>query len=599
MAYLFIEPQLTNDMKFLRSSPGLSWTFYTLTFFIVAFLDIVFIQRDYYHHLGDYSGIFSLGLGWLDGVPYKDFPWPLWGVGQISAGIIALIGLPQSDLALFNYVWVALNISAVLLGGWILAKSLNDMALPPYFAFVLGLVTFTMPIINTGWLYSNPYFFFGVVLGPATVVLINRIYAPRRRLVTYEVVALVFLGFTAANNFGALTVLLAAITTYVFRALNFVFLGKRNLVDEVPASGRWNKLQFWIYVFLGLLFLISISRGLASVSVGLGITFFLFSLAIITSMTFTRFLSRGDHLLVAMMLLGWFLGTNRLSVEYGRVALIARSLSSSVSTGIALPTLLPEISNWNVNSGTYWFWIILVTYLVALMLGVAALFGRISLKRKSLQAMAALFALTMILILQIITGWDFSFPRGFSAMDYGLIDRYLWTILSAIFVVTLVFGATIQLRGLRIILFSTLSAIGVASLIQGYQAKLIMTKRIEVVNVTLDKAIDEHLRAGPTKIVLVANAYNPVRSMYLYSYHNSRAALITKKEDLENGRIKYIGRFGGSMWRSPLELMHANNLSPDDVLIIAEPSTYPPYMEVIEEFTDVRVDLMRIKTNNK
>ena len=316
-------------------------------------------------------------------------------------------------------------------------------------------------------------------------------------------------------------------------------------------------------------------------------------------MTFTRFLSRGDHLLVAMMLLGWFLGTNVLSVEYGRVALIARSLSSSVSSGIALPTLLPEISNWNINSGTYWFWVILVTYLVALMLGFTALFSRISLERKSLQAMAALFTLTVILILQIITGWDFSFPRGFRAMDYGLIDRYLWTILSAIFVVTLAFGATIQLTGLRIILFGTLSAIGVASLIQGYQAKLIMTKRIEVVNVTLDKAIDEHLRAGPTKIVLVANAYNPVRSMYLYSYHNSRRALITKKEDLENGRIKYIGRFGGSMWRSPLELMHANNLSPDDVLIIAEPSTYPPYMEVIEEFTDVRVDLMRIKTNNK
>ena len=46
-------------------------------------------------------------------------------------------------------------------------------------------------------------------------------------------------------------------------------------------------------------------------------------------------------------------------------------------------------------------------------------------------------------------------------------------------------------------------------------------------------------------------------------------------------------------------LMQENKLSPDDVLIIAEYSTYPPYMEIIEEFSEVGVTLMRIKNNNK
>jgi hypothetical protein len=452
------------------------------------------------------------------------------------------------------------------------------MALSPYFALALGLVSFTMPIVNNGWIYSNPYFFFGAVLGPATIVLINRIHAPTRRFEVYEVIALVFLGFTVANNFGALAVLLATTSAYLIRALNFLFRRKSCLTDRTPVHRQWTKLQLFFYVLLVGLFLISISR--ASFNIGLGITFFLLSLAIVAGLIRTRFLNHGDHSLVALILLGWFLGTNVLSMEYGRVALMARSLASSLPDKSSLPSLLPAI-NW-ITSGTYWFWLILVTYLVAVILGFIALFGRSSFERKSLQAMAALFTLTLILILQAVTGWDFSFPRGFRAMDYGLIDRYLWTIMSAIFVVTVVFGRTIQYSGARILLIVILVAIGITSLVQGYQAKSIMTKRIEAANVMLDKAIDEHLRGGSTKIVLVANAYNPERARYLYSHHNSRTSLTTRIEELENGRIKYIGRYGGSMWRSPLVLMQENKLSPDDVLIIAENSTYPPYMEVIE-----------------
>lgn len=584
-------------MKFLVSTERLSWALYLFPFFTVAFLDIVFLHRDHYHHLGDYSGMFSLGLGWLDKTPYIDFPWPLWGAGQISAVIIAIIGLPSNDLALFNYVWVAINIVAASLGGWILAKSLNDMALSPYFALALGLVSFTMPSINNGWIYSNPYFFFGAVLGPATIVLVNRIHEPTRRFVAYEVIALVFLGFTIANNFGALAVLLAATTTYLIRALNFVLRRKNFLTDVTSVHKQWTKLQLFFYISLVGLFLISISRGIASINMGLGITFFLLSLAIVASLTRSRYLNHGDHSLVALILLGWFLGTNVLSMEYGRVASMARSLASSLPDKSILPSLLPAI-NWT-TSGTYWFWLILVTYLVAVILGFIALFGRSSFERKSLQAMASLFTLTLILILQALTGWDFSFPRGFRAMDYGLIDRYLWIIIGAIFVVTVVFGRTIQYSGARIVLIVILVAIGITSLAQGYQAKSIMTKRIEAANVMLDKAIDEHLRGGSTKIVLVANAYNPERARYLYSHHNSRIISKTRIEELENGRIKYIGRFGGSMWKSPLVLMQENKLSPDDVLIIAENSTYPPYMEVIEEFSDVRVTVMRIKNNNK
>ena len=81
----------------------------------------------------------------------------------------------------------------------------------------------------------------------------------------------------------------------------------------------------------------------------------------------------------------------------------------------------------------------------------------------------------------------------------------------------------------------------------------------------------------------------PNRATILYAYHNSRTGIgHLKLESLHADRIRYIGRYGGAMWRPPYAIMKENKLSADNILIIAEMAQYPDEMRVVQVLQNTR-----------
>lgn len=580
---------------------AMAW--YLVPYTIVVIVDLVVLGRRHYHHLGDYSGTFSIGLGWLEGRPYIDFPWPLWGLGQVSALITMLTGLPTETLGTFNHAWIVLNTAAALLGAYLMARLLDETGVPPWTALGFGLIPFTMPIITTGWIHSNPYFALGVLLGPTSVVLVRRIVseaqAPLKR---YEWLALVTLGYIIANNFAAAAIAISGAFAFI-AAWRVNHRVKRGQTEGVSTAEAWNDgIVAWGYVILVGVFATSLIGGLIypwlrqqgtlmTVIVALALLAGSFS---VVDGVHRRFSLPRPHTMrvVVGVLSGWLAGTNILALAYGYVARVATGTASAPKEFTA-HALVPTVRWSDMFNGTYWYWFLALGYVLGISLVVMGVVSRDG--RRAALLGAGVFALTVLYIASIVGGWDMSFPFGYNADTFGLSGRYLWTGIAA--VVTAVFFLVSTWRR-PVVWYSTMgviAAIGLAALLQSVEAKRLLVQRVnETVEMT-DAAINQHLLASPRHVVLIANAYFPERAMMLYAYHNSRRGIRSiRLRELEGGRIRYIGRYGGKLWVSPLAIMREEGLTADDIMVVAEAAEYPDYIEIVRGFPETDTYIARI-----
>lgn len=572
---------------------------FVLPFTIVVGIDLLILARDSIHHLGDYSGMYSLGLGWLFGEPYVLFPWPLWGFGQLSAVMVWLIGYPQTDLGLFYGIWAVLNVAAVVLAGWLMACILQDLKLPFWSAFAFGLVGATMPMATTGWNHPNPYVSLGMLLIPGMAallrVVVNGVQGPMR---WYEWTALLAVGFSMANNFGAVILGVgAALAAFAARP---AILKPTFRTSPSAAGPAW-----WLvaaYACLLSLLVVSLAVGAYRKSAdptvipwwadlcALAIGFVVFHVV----QRRLGILPNDLVLPVIAVLGGWLLGVNVLVLDYGYAGLVATG-TISAPQDFSLPPLWPTV-NWGILfEGTQWHNLTLMSYGLGLAMLLAG-FAPIGAERRRLLRAGGALVLSIILLMAVITGWTIHFPVHHAPEMFGLNARYLWLGIAAtaagLYAVVHLFP-----RGwAAVLVLLVVAPVGAAGLLQSIESKRAIIDSLDRAVVATNRAIDTHLAESPDNLVLVANAYYPQRAQVLYAHHNSLIFLPPGSGDiLSEQHIQYIGRYGSGLWRDPVVLSRERGLDPEQILIIAEAGDYPEEIEILETFPVAQVAIARLR----
>jgi hypothetical protein len=560
-------------------------------------MDILILGRRPIHHLGDYSGLFSLGLGWLHNAAYVYFPWPLWGIGQLSALTILALKPPVTSLDAFYIIWAGLNVLSSIAAAWLTALGSRDLKMPLASALVLGLIAATMPALSVGWLNSNPYFPLGVLLVPSSLVLLNRLAIPSKRpLLVHEYISLGALGWIVANNFGALIILLSALFATCVVHARSILSGKRDLSEILALRLLREVLAAGVGVAVASLASAAVWRLHAGFDLR---ALILAAVAMITYGIGRQFRFRVAEFLVrpaVALLAGWIIGANMLVFVYGYAARIATQTATAPSS-ISLYSLIPQIEVTNLTASTFWFWLIPICYGASICALIAAPFA--GGPRSRLLTTAALFSLCVLALTSISTNAGNAFPIGFDEIRFGLYGRYLWLGISTS---SILIAAAISYRHsslLRYCVLAFVGALGILSFEQSVTAKRAIIAAIDQTISATDLAIDTHLAKSPSNVVLIANAYFPSRAQILYAYHNSiLVAGLGEPAELQDSRIQYIGRFGGDMWVSPSDIMARERLSPKNILIIAEGGDYPKSIEIIKKFTDTNTWIARPATAN-
>ena len=575
--------------------------FFLIPFALIAATDYAILGRTGLHHLGDYSGLYSLGVGWLQGEPYVNFAWPLWSAGQISTLFVMFLGYPLTDLTAFYHAWASLNVAAACVAAWLTSQIIADTGLPAWSALGFGSIAATMPSLTMAWNNSNPYFVFGMLLVPGCVVLARRLSGTVSdvELRAYEWTALVGVGLVVANNFGAAIVPMAGAMAAL--GANPGALTKRELhgVEQVPAQMR---LAFSVGTAVCIVSLcLAVPHRLSSVILNHQYVAF----PIIVAITWvvyqsTRRIGFPPTFIVrpvVAVMLGWLIGVNILALHYGSAARIAASINSTPG-GFSLNAFLPEVAWTSLGSGAHWFDFILMAYIVGLILLLLSLNARPNSKTPLLRA-AGIFTLALIYGNVFTTGWDLNFPVAHNPEKFGIDFRYLW--LGAPAAAVAFFGALTAFRreSAQTLLITGFCALGFAALAQSIEAKRVVIANIDRVLAGTDRAIDSHLAHSERNIVLIANAYYPMRAQVLYAHHNTATRVpFGAVDSLAAGRIRYIGRYGGSMWRSPTEIAKAEGLAPENILIIAECAEYPAPIVITQEFVGTSTGIARIAPSN-
>jgi len=565
-----------------------SATLFLLPFIATYLLDLFVLERAPVHHLGDYSGLFSLGLGWLHDLPFIYFPWPLWGVGQISALFIRAIEPPLSSLNSFYVAWAIFNVLVGVAAAVLTAFALRAMRLPLLTALALGLMAATMPAVSVGWLNSNPYFPFGVLLVPGSLVLLARLTdSSATHLAIHEYISLGLLGWIVANNFAAMIVVIAAFLTVA------LLHPRQALSGKVPhGQNRWMREA----LAFGLAVAVSSLAGIVILRLGdrWQVMLSIFACVLVISWFPIRLVRhRLAEFLVRpslALMLGWMAGANILIFAYGAAARIATGTASAPGA-VSASALLPRI-NWSeLTHGTYWFWFVPICYVGTIVALLAAFAARG--RDRSLLFGSALFALSVLSLVALSTDAN-RFPVGFSPIGFGRDGRYLWL---GIATTTALAAALLSYwRGpiIRHLVLAPIIALGLLSLYQSHSAKRYIVEAINETNRATDEAIDMHLAMSPRNLVLVANAYFPPRAQVLYAYNNSiLESGLGESAAIHSSRVKYIGRFGGAHWVPPERVMANEGLSTDNILIIGEGANYPASVEIIRRFENTDTVIAR------
>lgn len=545
----------------------------------VVAVDIWGLDRRYYHHFGDYCGLFSLGLGWLDRMPYVDFPWPLWGLGQFSALAAVMGGLQNEDLCLFNLIWIGLNLFSAILAAWITARLIEDTQAPSWMAVVLGSVVFTMPTISTGWIHSNPYFVLIVLSGPASMAALRQLLGPGKPtgLCRYEWASFFVLGYIVANNFaGGILVVGLAVAALLVKAVRLL---KGQKLSETVESSRALAIAFVVLAALALASLGGYFQvGALTVGQVAGL-FLLFGLGLALAVR-KRLFSYAEKAIGVGILVGWLAGVNILVLQYGRAAKVAMK-TASAPTEFQLFTPWPHVSWAGLEAGTHWFLFLVLAYAIGVLSLVAGAVRARS-QHATMLIGCSVFVLVVLYVNGLITQARWIFPVGHSDLSFGLTGRYLWVSAAAVYAA--IFLLSVWCKN-RIILgvFGTFALVGATfAFNQSVQSKAAIVAAIDQDCRFLDNLIDEHLKASPENMVLVANPIFPSRATLLYAYHNSRVGIgHIKRDRLQNGRIRYIGRYGGYLWQSPSAVMKEANVGKDAILVIAESAKYPDELKIM------------------
>ena len=547
--------------------------------FLVMTVDLLWLDRRYYHHFGDYCTLFGLGLGWLDSIPYVNFPWPLWGLGQFSALAAVMGGLQPEDLFLFNLIWVGLNLFSAGLAAWITARLIEEVQAPPWASVVFGSVLFTVPMVSTGWIHSNPYFVLIVLSGPASVVVLRQLLGFGRPtgLCRYEWVALFALGYIVANNFAGGILMIGFVAAALLLKPLRLLTGQQ-LSENIERGSILDVL----FVLLGALALVSVGGYFQVQSVSAGHAtglYLLFALGLALAVRRSLF-SRAEKSVGVGVLLGWLAGVNVLVLQYGRAAKIAMT-TASAPTAFQLFAPWPHIDWAGLGAGTHWFLFLLLAYII----GVLSLFAG-AVRVRSVHAMmligCGIFVVVVLYLNGLVAQAHWVFPLGHNNLRFGVNYRYLWVSVAAVYAAIFILFVCCKNR-IIIGAFASLVLVGATfAFNQAMRSKAVIVAAIDQDCRVLDKLIDEHLQASAENLVLVANANFPNRANLLYAYHNARVGLgHIKRESLLSGRIRYIGRYGGGMWQSPSAIMKETNVGNDAILVIAEAADkYPDELKI-------------------
>lgn len=565
---------------------------FLLPFVIVILVDVWGLQRRYYHHFGDYCGLFSLGLGWLEDKPYVNFPWPLWGLGQFSALAIRVVGIPTESLFSFNLAWVGLNIFSAIISAWITARLLEVEQAPAWAPLVFGSVIFVMPMVSTGWIHSNPYFALIVLSGPTTMVVLRRMLnlETHKKLCQYEQIALLIFGYISANNFATGIIVIGLFLVYLLMKPMRIFFKK---VD--PESSMQRPSVDSVFVLVGAVAMVSLAGYFQPTSLNtIQIAMLLIVFSIVLSyLVWKKLFSVCEKKMINYILLGWLAGVNILVFQFGQAAKIAMG-TSSAPVHYKLFEPWPRVNLFELGSGTHWFMFLVGAYALGVFFFVK---GVVSIKSKKAPILigGSVLVLIVLYLNGLIAQIPFIFPIAHSDLKFGLTGRYLWTSAAAVYVAMFLFFLCCK-NAKTLIIFCIASLFGVAfAFYQSIQSKNVIIAAINRDCQNLDELIDEHLQKSPKNLVLMANAIFPSRATLLYAYHNSRTGIgRLKLESINDNRIQYIGRYGGAMWRSPYAIIKEKNLSTDAILIIAEMGRYPDEMVVIREFPNTGTYALRL-----
>ncbi|MBZ8134234.1 hypothetical protein [Afifella sp. IM 167] len=570
--------------------------FFCLPFAASALGDLLVLKRGPDDHLGDYSGLFSLGLGWLNDIPFTYFAWPAWTFGQLSAAIAWFMPSPVTDLAPFYNSWAVFNLASFIWAGLLLAFLLADRKAPSWAALAFGLIAAAIPMVQTGWNHSNPYVSLIALLVPGMFALALRLAVPAGgALRWFEGMSLMGVGFALANNFGVATLIIAGALAFVLaRPSAFLPLARRPWAGF--AVRRPSSLWDGAFPLAGGILLTSVIIGIAITLAPGRPYFFDFAdahdvlatiafcgSAIVAVLVFWFLYQRLSPEITepwGAILLGWLISGNVLVFAFGRAALVA----SSDYSRPGLPSLFPQIAWTSLADGTHGFLFIALGYFG----GLAGFVLSLAMPRRSWASGLrgpGLLAVLIVLTMHAVSGWPFGFPVPYEPTHFGIDGRYIWLGVTAPVVMAAAALALAPGRRTALALTAVALPLGIASLVQGFSAKNIIVERIETALAGTNAAIDAHLAASPQNIVLVANAYYPERAQVLYAYHNSlRGVPPSAPESLQSGRIRYIGRLGGYLWKPPLDIMREEGLDAQNILLIAEQGAYPAYVQTVTSY---------------
>ncbi len=579
-----------------------SFLLFTLPYLVTVLLDSFVLGRQYYHHVGDYLTHFSLALGWLDGLPFVYHVWPIWGYSQLLAVLIFITGHPVHNFSAFSAAVALLNFASVILASWILDRELKYWKLPSLYALIIGLVVFSFPPINSGWNHSNPYFFLGVLLAVTAPILVRKVDEPEGTWRVHEVIAIICLGFIVANNFSSFFIVLATFLTYLPRALfrKYAYNGYNPMVTwrgNSPPSKRSRVLLALALaaIFIPILFVI-ISRRLP---IELSIAAIVMSIFAVVGLikAFGKTIGQVFFLLTA----GWLLGANVLFWAYLEAAI--RALNQPWLTNQQTAPL--DESMLNLGSEPIVIWHFIAPALVALSMFMLVVLATRKSVRAALSEKATLYVcygLVLSCVVSVATGHSVFMPVTSDPINYSLAGRYNWIMLTAI--VPIIYAMRTLSGRLNSTILVIIVCFGIASYFEAYRNKELMVKHVQGAIVELDKLINDHLEAKENNYVFIANAYYPVVSMHMYAYHNARVGLInssfsvfglnfhrkpTVVDNARGGRIIYVGRIGGSLWRDPQLLAKSKGVGIENVLLIAEFGDYPENFEDLRTYEDLGV----------
>jgi len=617
---------------------------YFLPFFLLILFDLFILEKRPIHHYGDYSGMYSLGIGWLTGQPIINLQWPLWGFSQISAGLTALLGYPQASLEPFYYSWALIHVAAMMVAARVMAEVLRLLQAPLWSAATFGLVTASQPVVSVGWLYSYPYVLMTIFLIPAMSTFTLRLSGLQKgKLLWWEYISYGMLGISIANNFPASIVLMGSFFGLIL-CRPYWFLPRIRLRKTVGNSSYDRSL------LLSIIYAASVAAFLTSGSLALmarsemslmalvygqfgvreslfavdgpdwegvvyGVVGLFYKIAdhfelqdmlpdahlsvpylagfgwFFTLFVAQRFLSLPNinvSRYIGVVFIGWIIGTNIFSMEYVGVGLYwsERLMGTSGDTEWSL---IPAINWMEVLQGGYvWYNLVMISYALGAAFLAASFFAKDQFISMVLRGCGT-SALLIIFLTNAINGWDLGFPVSYEPIKFGTDGRYLWTTSAAVSLIVL--GLIAWRRTAPRSASAILAVFGIVAWLAFIQAGLAKRSLIRIIDTTLNatnEQIDAHLAASPDNVVLIAHAYYPERAQILYAYHSQVMGTPPGAlESLENGRVRYIGRCCASYsWTSPKEIIETEGLDESNILMIVERGKYPDYVHIDSLFPE-------------